>query len=221
MKRTVTTLCLVAGVLSFSSAFALDLQRKNLNPDNNRQHVSLNSSQAIFGCDNGNAFNAYFQETDQRFGNTFDFGTGAVLSEVVFAHFGFGFSGPYNYDLEIWDAASCTMVLAKNNLVAGDAANDIAVEDVLLCPDNLFVAGKMVVTIDPNSCLEPTDCYPDLLFDDQISIACPVIINSASVAPVCIDARDFNGPFLLQVATDQCPTPTKSHSWGQVKAIYR
>jgi hypothetical protein len=220
MKRTVTTLCLAAAVLTFSSAFALDMATKTLSPDN-RQPVSLNSAQAILGCDDGNAASAYFQLTDARYGNLFDFGSGAVLSEVAFAHFGFGFSGPYNYDLEIWDPASCTFVVAKNGLVAGDAANAIASEDILLCPDNIFVAGEMVVTIDPNSCLAPDDCYPDLLFDDQINVACPVVVNNASTSPVCIDVSSQSGPFLLRVATDECPTPTKSHSWGQIKSIYR
>jgi len=220
MKRTAIALCLVAGVLSFSSAFALDLQRKSLNPANPRQ-VELNSAQAVLGCDDGVFFSGWFQGTDDRVGNVFDFGSGAVLSEVAFVHYGFGFSGPYNYDIEIWDQASCTFVAAKNNLVAADAAGAVQIEDVLLCADNLFVAGNMVVTIDPNTCANPTDCYPDVLFDDQIFVACPIIIGNASTSPVCNDVSDFGGPFLLRVAIDECPTPTRTHSWGQVKAIYR
>jgi hypothetical protein len=220
MKRTVTLLCLAALALSFTSAFALDLQRKGANHDS-RQHVNLNSAQAVFGCDDGIFYNAYFQNSDDRLGNLFDFGSGAVLSEVTFAHYGYGFSGPYNYDLEIWDPASCTFVVAKNNLVASDAANNVAVEDVGTCADNIFLAGTMLVAIDPNTCLAPNDCYPDLLFDDQIDVACPMIINNASTVPACFDISPFSGPFLLRVATDECPTPARPHSWGQLKAIYR
>jgi hypothetical protein len=221
MKRLVTVLCFATAVLSFTSAFALDLQRKGPNHETNKMHVNLNGAQAVFGCDDDIFYNAYYQATDDRFGNLFDFGGGAVLSEVAFAHYGFGFSGPYNYNLEIWDPTSCTFVVAKNNLVAADAAGGPVAEDVLTCGDNIFLAGTMLVAIDPNTCLASNDCYPDLLFDDQLNVACPMIINNVSTGPVCSDVSQFSGPFLLRVATDQCPTPARTHSWGQLKAIYR
>ncbi len=223
MKRLATAMLLLAGLLAATSAMALDLHQKKTGVPSSQPKTRLirNTVQAIYACDDGIASSAYFQGTDDRLGNSFNFGSGAVLSTVAFAHYGFGFSGPYNYDLEVWDPTSCTFIAAKNGLVAADAANDAVIENVDLCGSNLFVAGEALVAVDPNSCLSATDCYPDILFDDQVGVYCPYIIVTASTAPVCFDYSPYSGPFLLQVETDNCPTPAVKHSWGSVKTLYR
>jgi hypothetical protein len=221
MRKLATAFLVLLGLAVASNVFALDLRRHTM-PNNHSVRVNSPALiQAVLGCDDGVAANAYYQNTDDRLGNLFSFGASARLSRVAFAHYGFGFPGPYMYDIEIWDPASCTFVTAKNNLVAQDAANAIAVEDVDLCSDNILVSGNELVMIDPNSCLAPTDCYPDLLFDDQTGVVCPVIINNASTAPACYDVSPYSGPFLLRVETDNCPVPTKKTSWGELKTLYR
>jgi hypothetical protein len=220
MKRSVTILCVVIGLLTVTSAFALDLSRHSANPLPLNKPIP-NTTTAVLGCDDNYAYNAYYQGTDDRLGNIFDFGAGSLLSRVGFVHYGWGFPGPYNYDVEIWDPTSCTYAAGRNNLVASDAASNLVYEEVDLCPNEIFLTGYMVVTIDPNTCLASDDCYPDLMFDDQLNVFCPVIINNASTAPACYDVSSYNGPFLLRVETDNCPTPVQHRSWGALKSIYR
>ncbi|HTO89610.1 MAG TPA: hypothetical protein VMJ70_00640 [Candidatus Sulfotelmatobacter sp.] len=222
MRKLATAFLVLLGLsLLAANGFALDLRRHSM-PSNRQVHLhSPAMIQAVLGCDDGYVFNAYYQNSDDRLGNYFSFGATARLSRVAFAHYGFGFSGPYQYNLEVWDPASCTFVTGKNGLVAQDAASDVAVEDVDLCSDNIMVSGYMMIMIDPNSCLAPDDCYPDLMFDDQVDVACPVIINNASTAPECFDISPYSGPFLLRVETDNCPVPAKKTSWGELKTLYR
>ena len=220
MKRMVTMCCVVVALLAATSAMALDLHRHANLPQALRTIHPMSTS-AVLGCDDGYAYNGYYQATDDRIGNVFDFGTGALLGTVSFVHYGYGFAGPYNYDIEIWDPASCTMVVAKNNLVAGDAANALATETVDMCPSGIYLSGQMMVTIDPNSCAAPNDCYPDLMYDDQTDVFCPVIINTATTAPACYDMSPYNGPFLLRIGLNTCATPTHRDSWGHLKSIYR
>jgi hypothetical protein len=223
MKRMVIALLVILGLAVASAAMAVDvLPKKNGLPQ--ARHIDRSprfAATAVFGCDNGVESNAYFQGTDDRVGNVFNFGSGAVLSAVGFDHFGFGFAGPYNYALELWDPTSCTFIASVNNLVASDAAAASVFEVVDVCGSNLFVAGDVAVTIDPNSCIDPTDCYPDLVFDDQINVVCPTIIVDASTSPTCFDYSPYSGPFILRVETDNCPTPAAKHSWGSVKTLYR
>ncbi len=176
---------------------------------------------AFVGCDNGSPYSGYYQADDDRLGNLFDFGTSSRLSKVSFAHYGFGTPGPYNYGIDVWDPTSCTLVNARSGLVAGDAAAAVGVEDVDYCSSTLALSGVMVVALNPNSCNTPTDCYPDLLFDTQLNVFCPVVINSAESTPACYDVSPYNGPFLLRVEMDNCPTPTQNKTWGQLKSIYR
>lgn len=218
--RKFATLCLVALALaSATTAFALDNQKRSGVTPHPGQLPITNT--AVLGCDNGTFFNAYFQAADDRIGNAFNFGSSSVLSRVSFLHFGFGFAGPYNYDLEIWDPVSCTRVAFKAGLVAGDAAGAERAELVELCADNITLSGNRIVAVWPKSCLAANDCYPDIAFDNQFDVACPYIINTASTTPVCNDVAPFSGPFLLRVETNACAVPTSTHSWGQVKSFYR
>jgi hypothetical protein len=223
MKRMVIAVLVILGLAVASAAMAVDvLPRKSGLPQ--ARHIDRAtrfSATAVLGCDDGVEVNAYFQGTDDRIGNVFNFGSGAVLDAVGFDHYGFGFAGPYNYDLELWDPTSCTMIAAVNNLVASDAAATSVFDVVDLCGNNLFVAGDVTVAIDPNSCISATDCYPDIIFDDQIDVFCPMIIPNASTSPICFDYSPYSGPFILRVETDNCPTPAAKHSWGSVKTLYR
>lgn len=175
---------------------------------------------AFIGCDDGVAVSAYFQDTDRRVGNVFDFGTGAILSQVEFAHYGFEFPGPYNYNLELWDPESCTLISARNGLVAADAANRLQVESVDLCGEDMHGVGNLLVAIDPNTCADHTDCYPDLLFDNQFNVSCPMEVFNAGDIPDCFDVSPFSGPFLLRVQLDNCITRAKAATWGQLKRRY-
>lgn len=216
MKRFAIAFVVLASLALASSAPAIDFNQKPAMPETTAPNFTMAQ---VLACDNGNPQSAYFQRDDSRYGNYFSLGGGARLSHLEFAHYGFGFSGPYNYDIELWDPTSCTMVLAVNGLVAQDAANDIAVELVDLCPRNLTAAGDLVVAIDANSCIDPTDCYPDVLFDNQINVFCPVIVDAA--AGQCFDVSSEGGPFMLRLEIDNCPVPTVPKTWGAVKNIYR
>jgi hypothetical protein len=218
----VTTSLVLLSLIVASSALALDLPRKNQPIPGDARSLRLESVNAVLGCDDGVADNAYFQDTNWRLGNLFDFGGGAVISTLQFVHFGYGFAGPYNYNIELWDPTSCTLISGVNGLVAQNAATALMVETVGLCPQNLYASGPVMVTIDPNSCLAANDCYPDLMYDDQIGVFCPVIVDATVPAAAdCYDQSSVSGPFLLRVETNNCPTPSRPGSWGGVKVLYR
>jgi hypothetical protein len=220
MKRMATAVFVLAGLLAATGALALDMHRRA--PVGHPLLLTApNSVNTVIGCDDNTFGSAYYQGTDDRLGNLFNFGSGSVLSAVGFYHYGFGFSGPYNYNLEIWDPASCTLVTAKNGLVAADAANAPVFDVVDTCPDQMYLTGNLAVMLDPNTCAAPSDCYPDLIFDDQINVTCPIIINNASTSPACYDVSTFNGPFMLRIDINDCATPTHKGSWGQLKSTYR
>jgi hypothetical protein len=221
MKRVATSCLVLAALLVASSALAVDLHRKHQAIPISGPLFSVTQVNVVLGCDDNVASSAYYQATDDRLGNLFSFGSGAVLSHVGFWHYGYGFAGPYSYDVEVWDPVSCTYVTGKNGLSATDAANAAAFDVADLCGDNIYLTGDLAVTIDPNTCAAPNDCYPDLLFDDQLNVFCPIIINNASTAPACYDVSAYNGPFLLRIDTNNCPTPAKTRSWGDLKSIYR
>lgn len=221
MKRIATASLVLLGLMIAASAMALNLQKALPHTLRNTHPVAPASVNSVLGCDDGILYNGYFQGTEDRLGNLFSFAPGTKLSRVGFYHYGFGTPGPYNYDIEIWDPASCTFVAAKNNLVAADAANNLGFEDIDLCPDNVVLSGDLLVTIDPNTCAAPNDCYPDLLFDDQLDVACPWIINSADSSPACFDVSPYSGPFVLRIDVNNCPVPTAKKSWGSIKSMYR
>jgi hypothetical protein len=216
MKRFAIAFVVLASLALASSAPAIDFNQKSVMPETTAPDFTMAQ---VLACDNGNPQSAYFQSDVGRYGNLFNLGNGARLSHLEFAHFGFGFPGPYNYDLELWDPTSCTLVLAVNGLVAQDAANDIMVESVDLCPRNLTAAGNVIVAIDANSCATPSDCYPDVLYDPQLNVFCPVIVDASTGQ--CFDVSADSGPFLLRLEIDNCAVPTVPKTWGAVKNIYR
>lgn len=226
MKRTATTLVAasllaLSGLLAAGSSFALDLRPQQAPQANPQQQNRGPVGNAVLGCDNGITWSGYFQYTDDRLGNKLNFGGGGMLSSVSFTHYDYGTAGPYNYNLEVWDPTSCTLVAARNGLVAASSVFANTTETVDLCANNIHVSGNLIVAIDPNTCNNAFDCYPDLVYDNQLNVACPYIISDASTAAVCSDVSQFSGPFLLHAAVDECVVPVREASWGQIKAIYR
>lgn len=216
MRRLATAFLVLAGLAVASTAMAVDFDQKTVMPEG----ITLNFTLAqVLACDNGTPNSAYFQADAARYGNLFNLGSGARLSHLEFAHYGFGFSGPYNYDIELWDPTSCTVIATVNGLVAQDAAEAIAVESVDLCPRNLVASGNVIVAIDANSCANPTDCYPDVLFDTQINVLCPFVVDVAGGA--CVDVSDQSGPFILRLEIDNCAVPVNPGTWGALKQLYR
>ena len=220
MKPIVTTCLVLVSLCAATSAMAINLQARGPHAGSGPLTRPLSSTATLY-CDDGVDYSAFYQNTDDRLGNLFDFGAGATLSSVEFTHFGYGFSGPYAYDIEVWDPASCTYAGGRNGLSAASAAGSAMTEVVDLCSSQLYYAGTMVVTIDPNTCLNPGDCYPDLEFDDQLNIACPMIVQLATTAPACVHVTGEGGAFLLRVGTNGCATPTRHTSWGQLRSVYR
>jgi len=217
MKGKAIPFLVLAGLSIATCAMALDTQKRPMmttQPEGTGFRVD-----ALFQCDDNVTNNAYFQDPNGRYGNVFSFPAGSRLTNVVFVHFGYGFAGPYAYDIEVWDATSCTYFGGRNGLSAANAAAAFRTETVDLCAQNLVVSGDYAVTVDANSCAAPDDCYPDVMWDDQLFVACPVIIDA--IGGVCIDVSDQSGPFLLRVNTNNCPVPTIPSSWGNVKTLYR
>jgi hypothetical protein len=217
MKRAIAVLLTLSALLVATAAFAVDFNMKTpLSGANEIQGLS-----AVLACDNGTAFNAFFQADGAGYGNYFNFGGGSQLSTLTFAHFGWNtLVGPYNYDVELFDRPSCTLIQTIPGLVAADAFAAPTTEVVDLCPNNIVLTGDVLVAIDANSCADPSDCYPDVLFDNQANIQCPVVVDLTTW--ICTDLSPQAGPFLLRVETDTCvPVPTRPTSWGAVKSIYR
>lgn len=217
MKLLATSLLLLAGLVSASAVLATDFSQKS--------HIAGKPMPtfkvaAVFQCDNGNLNSGFFQDDGTGFGNNFNFGASSNVDAVEFVHFGFGFAGPYNYDLEFWDKTSCTKITSIDGLVAADAGAVAQLEHIDTCP-NLNLTGEVIVAVDPNTCLAPNDCYPDLIFDDNtINNPCPYYVDLGGAG--CGSLASFgSGAFLLRVETDNCPTPTHKGSWGALKQIYR
>lgn len=216
MRRMATAFLVLAGLAVASTAPAVDFTQKGGAPQGATPTFKV---AAVLLCDNGNQNNAFFQDDLARYGNRFNFGAGSVLTSVEFVHFGFGFAGPYNYDIELWDATSCTPIASVNNLVAADAAGAPMVESENVCASNIQLTGDVIVAIDANSCLVPTDCYPDVIFDDNLAATCQYVVDATNFQ--CIALSGQSGAFLLRVDTNNCPVPVTPSSWGGLKQIYR
>jgi len=181
----------------------------------------------LVGCDDGFEFNALFQGNANSYGNVFNFGAvSSQLDRIEFYHCGWNtLGGPYDYNVELWDRATCTRVAVAVGKQAADAfdcsgPSPSVLEVEALCNDNLRSVGQTIVAIDPNSCAAPNDCYPDLTFDDQIFITCPFTIAQGPPA-VCSDVSGSFGPFLLRIDLNGCQTSIPEHSWGGIKTLYR
>lgn len=219
MKGKAIALLILAGLCLATSAMAVDLNKRATG------QIPAGTTgftlDANFTCDNNSPSSAWFQADNQRFGNVFTFPAGSQLSRLEFVHFGFStLVGPYNYDLELWDPTTCTLINTANGLSAANAFSTIQTEIEDLCARNLFASGTVAVTVDANSCFDPTDCYPDVLYDDNLFVVCPIIVDVPTVT--CLDVSDQAGPFMLRVDYDTCPpTSTVPSSWGKVKSLYR
>ncbi len=216
MKRFVTAA--LAMVLLVGTAYGFDRKTR---PEGLPQGPAMPTSFAVFACDNGAEFSAYFQDDLFAYGNLFDFTGGHQISEVTFKHFGWAtLVGPYGYDLEVWDGNTCTQIDAANGKVAADAFAATQVETENYCADNVYSTSSLtIVGVDANSCAVPSDCYPDVWFDDQLFIFCPAAVDLT--LSQCFDLSQQSGPFLLQVRTNECVTDAKPTTWGSVKQRYR
>jgi len=217
MKKFATVFLVLTGLTAASAALAVDFKTKPALPT----PIDLtNGITAILQCDNGNLTSAYYQDDNNRYGNAFNFGASSRLSYVEFAHYGWAtLFGPYSYDIECWDLASCTPVAFVNGLMAADAFSAPTVENVNLCDFAIDLSGDVIVAIDANSCAVPTDCYPDVMTDDNFGATCPYVVDA--VAQTCGSVAGQGGAFVLRVETDNCPVPVKKGSWGAVKQVYR
>lgn len=226
MKGKAIPFLILAGLCLASTAMALDFNRRPATTLPERSGgFELN---ALYQCDNDTPSSGLYQDSNERYGNVFSLPVaGERISQVQFVHYGFGFAGPYQYDIEYWDAATCTYIGGVNNLVAQNAANVIRTETVDVSAFNQCLTGDVIVSIQPKTCAPPpfppgvtADCYPDLLYDDQFFVTCPVIVVPSS--GLCVDASQDIGPFLLRATTDACiPTSSTPSSWGKVKTLYR
>jgi hypothetical protein len=208
---------LAALVIVAGSANALDM--KSATP---LGHTGDGSSRVAYACDDGNLDNAYFQASAAAYGNAFDVGAGGPLSRVEFWHYGwFTVVGPYDYDLKVYDETTCTEI-ASIPLVAADAFDSDQFEEEDLCDFGVDVSGPIVVAVNALSCFDPTDCYPDVYFDQTgVFDGCDRIVTVADPTLDC-SLPVLNGDFTVRINVDECgSTPTEEASWGQLKGLYR
>lgn len=154
--------------------------------------------------------NAFYQYAIYAYGNALSVGTGGPLTTLDFVHNGYGFAGPYNYTLWVYDEATCTVVGSIPGLVAPDAAAGSIQTLVDLCPYDLAVSGDIIVAIQGQSCYNATDCYPDVEFDYAPNPVdgCGMRIE-VGVPNTCVQILSTNGvvDFLLGVVVDECAPP--------------
>ena len=212
--RLATTALVLASLLPAGAALAFDVRplRTATNPN-----FTLN----VLACDNGIDYNAFFQDDHRRYGNDFNFGPNPVqLSSVEFTHNGyFELFGPYLFDVELWDPATCTFIASADNLAANDAFYGPVTESFNLCPEQLFGHGLVSVVIDANSCYASNDCFPDISFDDEAPGTCNRIITPGS--PNFCQNLPAVGDFLLRVDLNNCATGSRPATWGTIKSRYR
>ncbi len=146
-----------------------------------------------FHCDDGFLDNAYYQHQGYVYGNAFDVGTGGALSFIAFWHYGWQtLDGPYDYNIRVFDEATCTEIAVITGLQADDAASTDQEEMRALLQYNVQVTGLISVLIEPLSCASPTDCFPCVYFDDTDPMnGCGRVFPLS--APQCtpFDNRDF------------------------------
>lgn len=184
---------------------------------------SDHSSRVAYSCDEGAQDSAFYQNQGSLYGNAFDTGAGGPLSVVDFEHFGFGFPGPYDYNIVVYAEGTCTVVGSVNGLSAVDAATVPGAESVDVCDADIQVSGSTVVTVEPLTCAAPNDCYPDVFFDASgVVNSCGRIVTGGAGCDT--PAQGSAGPldFLLRASVDECgSTPTEVVTWSNVKNSYR
>lgn len=154
--------------------------------------------------------NGFYQNGIYAYGNALSLGaTAGPLTTLDFFHNGYGFSGPYDYTLYVYDAVTCTVIGSIPGLTAADAAAGTIEEIVDLCPYNLVASGDVIVAIHPQSCYVPTDCYPDVEFDYTAPVdGCGSRVE-VGVPDTCVQILSSSGvvDFLLGVVFNECVTP--------------
>lgn len=224
-------LFVLLAVTLVGSASAIDLTTKANSPE-----YQVTSRVGLY-CSGVNFDSAFYQSGDAVYGNTFDVGVGGPLSYLDFIHYGYGFAGPYDFNLFVYDPATCTELAMIPGLVASDAGS-APVEDILdVCEYNVAVTGIVLVGVQGLDCYAPGDCYPDLAFDwngdgetPGTIDGCGSVVDLTEVPPGCyqITATDGAGvaqvvDFLFGIWVDECPPPvaTEETTWGAMKALYR
>lgn len=185
----------------------------DLSKGNDGVSAQLEASRSLIYCAGVNFDSAFYQDALYAYGNALSVGAGAhVLTTLDFVHYGYGFSGPYDYDLLVYDAATCTVVGEVTGLVASDAAANNVQELVDLCPYNLVVTGDLLVLIHPLTCLSPTDCYPDVGMDFSTPPDGCGSRAEVGVPGTCVQILSSSGvvDFLQGITIDECapPVPT-------------
>jgi hypothetical protein len=182
-------------------------------------HHQLDGPRLLYMCDEGYLDNAYYENQGYVYGNAFDVGAGGLLSFIDFVHHGwFTWSGPSQYNLRVYDDATCTEIAVLGPYTADDAYSTDVEQLQNLCVENLVVTGQIGVLLEPLSCYQPTDCYPDVYFDQTgFFDGCDRVFPIS--APDCTPY--MNGDFVMRIGVDECDTPTQNATWGSVKALYR
>ncbi len=169
--------------------------------------TSFEPTRDMIYCSGVNADNAFYENGIYAYGNMLSVGEeNHTLTTLDFLHYGWGFAGPYDYDLLVYDALTCTVVHEVNGLVAADAAEQDVQELVDLCPYNMVVTGDLFVLIHPLSCYVPTDCYPDLYFDISTPPDGCGVRAEVGVPESCVQILSSSGvvDFLQGITIDEC-----------------
>ncbi len=165
-------LFVLLAVAMVGSASAIDLQIKAGPP------TSINfQARTPFYCNGAVGQNAFYQLNTAAYGNAYDVGVGGPLSYLDFVHNGYGFAGPYSYNVVVYDQATCTQVCNFGPLSAGDAAAGPVQEVVDVCSYSCNVTGAVIVALRPLSCLAANDCYPDIMWDYTGALGCGSVID--------------------------------------------
>lgn len=183
----------------------------DLSKDQAHDAAQLSASRSLIYCTGIYYDNAFWESSIYVFGNALSLGaTPGPLTTLDFVHDGYGTTAPYNYNLFVYDIATCTVVGEVPNLWAQDPAAGEAEEIVPLCQYNLVASGDVIVGIQPLTCNNATDCYPDLAFDyTSPPDGCGSRVT-VGVPNTCVQILSTNGvvDFLLGVTFNECPAVT-------------
>jgi hypothetical protein len=183
-------------------------------------HHQVAGPRVAFQCDDGFLDNAYYENQGYVYGNAFSVGAGGPLSTLEFWHYGWStWSGPSQYNVHVYDDMTCTEIAVLGPYTADDAYYGDVDQFQDLCPEGLNVTGDVAVMVEPLSCASPTDCYPDVYFDQTGTFdGCDRLFPIS--APDC--SPYMNGDFVLRIFVDECGnTPAHNVSWGALKATYK
>jgi len=164
-------------VTMVGSASAMDYRAR---PDGTGLQANTYTPLAI-GCNGINFDSALYQSDAAIYGNQLDAGDGGILQTLSFQHNGYGFAGPYNYKLSVWDFGTCTQLYPEADLIAADAAAAKVTEIVPLTSYGWAVTSYFFIGIQPLTCNAPGDCYPDVGFEYDYKTNPPSAIGCGSV----------------------------------------